>query len=320
VSPRARVFALVALVALVASGVVVIGVLATRSNVPSPKLRPGRPPLALDVGLRADPEAQALERAQALYNRGSPRRAAVIFARRRSLEAQVGAALAGWPDDSLRRLQALAAAHPRSSLVALHLGLALYWSHRDAEAVSAWHEAAAVQPDTPYAVRASDFLHPRFAPGLPVFVPSFPTPRRIRVLPPERQVSTLARLAARGGERARILYGVALERLGRPRSAEAQFATAARLAPNDPEALSAAAVGRFDKDDPSQAFGALGPLTRRFPHAQTVRFHLGLLLLWMVQVGQARSELREARAENPKSLLGRQAAEYLSVLGTVGTR
>jgi tetratricopeptide (TPR) repeat protein len=320
VSPRARVFALVTVAALAASGVVVIGVLATRSNVPSPKLRLGRPPLALDLGVRTDAGARALERAQSLYNRGRPSEAGEIFARQGSLEGQVGAALAAWPDHSLVRLQALAAGHPRSALVALHLGLALYWSHRDAEAAAAWRTAAAGQPDTPYAVRASDFLHPRFAPGLPVFAPSFPTPLRIRVLPPERQVDALARAAATGGSHAKILYGVALQRLGRQRSAEAQFAAAARLTPADPEARAAAAVGLFDKDDPSRAFSRLGPLVRTFPRAQTVRFHLGLLLLWMAQVPQARSELRLARAQNPATPLGRQASEYLAALRSVGTR
>jgi tetratricopeptide (TPR) repeat protein len=320
VTPRGRIFALVALAALVASGVVVIGVLATRSDVPSPKLRAGRPPLALDLGVRADANARALERAQALYNRGHAREAAAIFARQSSLEARVGAALAAWPDGALSRLQALAADHPRSALVALHLGLALYWSHRDAEAVTAWRTATTVQPDTAYAVRSSDFLHPRFPPGLPTFVPSFPAPLRIRVLPAQRQVAALAQLAAAGGARAKILYGVALQRLGHPRSAEAQFAAAARLAPNDPDARVAAAVGLFDKDDPSRAFGRLGPLTRTFPHAQTVRFHLGVLLLWMAQVEQARAELRLARAEDAGSALGKQASAYLAALKAVGTR
>jgi tetratricopeptide (TPR) repeat protein len=247
VGPRGRILAVVALAAALASGVVVIGVLATRSDVPSPKLRPGRPPLALDLGIRSDREARAIERGQALYNGGRPKEAAAFFAQSRSLEAQVGAALAAWPDDSLGRLDALAASHPRSALVALHLGLALYWSHRDAEAVTAWRHATAFEPDTPYAVRAADFLHPRFAPGLPLFVPSFPTPLRIRVLQPERQLVELERVAADGGAHAKLLYGVALQRLGRPRSAEAQFAAAARLAPNDPDARVAAAVGLFDK-------------------------------------------------------------------------
>ena len=319
-SPRARVFSLVVLAAVVASGVVVIGVLATRNDVPAPQLRPGRPPLALDLGLRTDPEARALERAQGLYNAGRPNRAAAVFRGRRSLEAQVGAALADWPDGSVARLRALAASHPRSALAALHLGLALYWSNRDAEATVAWRAATAVQPYTPYAVRASDFLHPRFAPGLPIFVPSFPTPLRIRVLAPQRQLQALAVAATDGGADAKILYGVALQRLGRPRSAEAQFAASARLAPTDPEARAAAAVGLFDKADPSLAFGRLGPLTRTFPHAQTVRFHLGLMLLWMAQVSQARKELRLAQAENPESPLGKQASAYLGAIRSFGTR
>jgi tetratricopeptide (TPR) repeat protein len=213
----------------------------------------------------------------------------------------------------VRRLQALAADHPRSGLVALHLGLAFYWSHRDAEAFRAWRAAEELQPDSLYAVRAGDLLHPRFAPGLPAFVPTFELPATNRLEP-------LARAAATGGARAHIVYGVALQRLDRPRSAEKQFAAAAAEAPNDAEARVAAAVGRFDKDNPSRAFSRLGPLVRVFPRAQTVRFHLGLLLIWIGQVRQAREELRRARADGPRTVLGRQAAQYLNVLKTVGTR
>ena len=321
VSSQGRVFFLVALAALGASGVVVIGVLATRNQVPSaPKLRADRPPLVLDLGVRSDAEARALERAQGLYNRGQPNRAAATFAQQHSLEAQVGAALAAWPAGTITRLQTLAASHPHSALVALHLGLALFWSRRESEATTAWRTARALQPDSLYAVRAADFLHPQFAPGLPVFVPSFPIPIGIRVLAPARQLAALARSAASGGAHAKILYGTALQRLERPRSAEAQFAAAARLAPSDPDARAAAAVGLFDKDNPSLAFGRLGPLVRTFPHAQTVRFHLGLLLLWMAQVSQARTELRLARAQAPHSLLGSQASAYLAALRSVGTR
>jgi tetratricopeptide (TPR) repeat protein len=317
VSPRGRVFFLVALAAVIASGVVVIGVLATRSNVPTVKPRPGTPPLALDFGLRDDAEARALAQAEDLYNRNhQQKRAAEIFGRYRSLEAEVGEALASWPADTVRRLQTLAAEHPRSSLVALHLGLALYWSRRDQEAETAWRAAEQLQPDTPYAVRAADFLHPRFAPGLPTFVPSFET--GLRITPARFDV--LKREAASGGAHPKILYGVALQRLGRPISAEREFAAAKRESPNDPEAVVAAAVGLFDKDDPAEAFSRLGPLVRVFPHAQTVRFHLGLLLLWMAQVSKAREELQKARAEGPGTPLGKQASAYLQALGQVGTR
>jgi tetratricopeptide (TPR) repeat protein len=319
-SPRARVFFLVALAAIVASGAVVVGVLATRSNVPSTKPRKGSPPLALDFGLRSDPEARALEQAQTLYDRNHDKaRAKQIFDRYRSLEAEVGSAYADWPSGTVARLETLAAQNPRSALVAFHLGTALYWARRDQEAVNAWRSAEQLQPDSPYAVSASGFLHPRFAPGLPTFVPSFGAPLQIRALSPQRQVAALAAAAQSDGADAKILYGVALQRLGHPRSAEQQFAAAARETPNDPEARTAAAVGLFDKDNPSLAFSRLGPLVRVFPHAQTVRFHLGLMLLWLVQVGKAREELQKARAEAPNSALGREAAQYLAALRQVGT-
>jgi hypothetical protein len=323
VSSRARVFSLVALAAVAASGVVVIGVLATRSNVPHVEPRRGTPPLALDLGLRADPEARALLQAETLYNRENKQKrkhAEAIFSRYHSLEAQVGAALAEWPSGTVAHLQTLAAEHPRSSLVALHLGFALYWSRRGQEAETAWRAAEKLQPDSLYAVRAADFLHPRFYPGLPTFVPSFQPPKQISVLTPALQVAALQQAAQAGGAHAKILYGVALQKLDRPLSAEAQFVAAARETPNDPEARVAKAVGLFDKADPSRAFSRLGPLVRVFPHAQTVRFHLGLLLIWIADLPKARQEFREARAEGPKTPLGRLATAYLSVLAQAGTR
>jgi predicted Zn-dependent protease len=319
-SPRGRVFFLVALAAVVASGAVVVGVLATRSNVPSTKPRKGSPPLALDFGLRNDAEARALQQAQTVYDRErDKKRAKEIFDRYRSLEAEVGSAIAAWPSGTVERLETLAAQNPRSSLVALHLGFALYWARQEQDAVTALRKAEQLQPDSPYAVRAADLLHPRFFPGLPTFVPTFAAPLAIRTLSPQRQVEALAAAARSDGADGKILYGVALQRLGHPRSAERQFAAAAREEPNDAEARTAAAVGLFDKDNPSRAFSRLGPLVRVFPHAQTVRFHLGLMLLWMAQVAKAREELQKARAEAPNSALGREAAQYLAALRKVGT-
>ena len=320
-SPSGRVFVLVALAALAASGVVVVGVLATRGDVPaSAKPRAGHPPLALDFGVRTDAEARALVRAERLYGHGRMDGAAASFTRYRSLEAQVGSALAAWPEGTIERLQQLHVEHPHSSLVAVHLGLALYWARRDAEAVAAWRAARRDEPDTPYAVRADDLLHPQFAPGLPRFVPAFRQPLQIRVLSAQRQFLALRRAAVRGGARMKILYGVALQELGRPLSAERQFAAAARLAPRNPDARVAEAVGLFDKANPARAFGRLGPLTRVFPHAQSVRFHLGLLLVWSAQVSAARRQFRLARSRDPESALGKEAAKYLGALRAVGTR
>jgi tetratricopeptide (TPR) repeat protein len=313
------VFSLVALAAAVASGVVVVGVLATRGHVPAAPKPRAHPPLALDLGLRTDAEARALRQAQGLYKDKDYHGAAAIFDRYRSLDAQVGAALADWPGATVSRLETLLAANPKSSLVALHLGLAYYSARRDADALAAWRAAARDQPDTPYAVRAGDLLHPQFAPGLPRFVPSFELPLRIRILPVQEQIAALGRAAAQGGARAKLLYGSALQQLEHPISAERQFAAAARLAPRDPDARVAAAVGLFDKANPARAFGRLGPLTRVFPRAQTVRFHLGLLLVWSAQIKEARRQLTLVETEDPRSLLGRQAAQYLTALGRVGT-
>jgi tetratricopeptide (TPR) repeat protein len=306
--------------ALTAAGVVVFGVVATRGHIPaSAKPRSGHPPLSLALGDRADREARELNRAQRLYAGRHYSEAATIFGRYRSLEAQVGSALAAWPSGSIERLENLQAAHRRSALVGLHLGLAYYWDRRNDDALATWRAAARDQPDTPYAVRADDFLHPQYAPGLPRFVPSFQPSLRIRALPGPQQVAALRADAAHGGAHARILYGTALQQLGRPVSAEREFAAAARLAPDDPDARVAEAVGRFDKAKPARAFGTLGPLTRVFPQAQTVRFHLGLLLLWSAQVKEARKQLLQARNEAPNSLLGRQATQYLAALGRIGT-
>src|SRR5690349_1053354 len=168
VSSRGRVFAIVLLAAVVAAGVVVVGVLATRGHVPgTAKPRTGHPPLTIYTGVRTDAQARALDRAQRLYAAKQYSDAAKIFGRYESLEAQVGQALAGWPSGTVDRLLELQAEHPKSALVALHLGLALFWERRDSDAASAWQAAIRDQPDTPYAIRAGDFLHPQFAPGLP---------------------------------------------------------------------------------------------------------------------------------------------------------
>jgi Flp pilus assembly protein TadD len=112
---------------------------------------------------------------------------------------------------------------------------------------------------------------------------------------------------------------VALQRLGRQRSAERVFAQAARIAPNDPDAQVAAAVGRFDKDDPSAAFSRLGPLAKRFPHAATVRFHLGLLLLWIGRVEPAKKQLRQAVADGRGTSSGTEAKRLLARLERTGS-
>ena len=318
-SPRARtslvVAALAALAALVVVGAAVLSAQERDSGAAAalqPQPRKGFPNLELSLGVRDDPEARELRRAVELYEAGRHQEAARIFGRFDSLEAKLGAAFAAWPA-SKDRIEQLGALYPRSALVQLHVGLARFWAGTGG-ALSAWREARDVEPDTPYAVRADDLIHLDFAPGLPVFVPSFPFS-----LEGGTPAAQLDGLRGESSLRGRLLYGVALQRLGRPVSARRAFAEALFMAPNDVDALVADAVGRYEKSNPAAAFSRLGPLTRRFPHAATVRFHLGVLLLWQRDVAAAKRQLRLARASEPGSPVAREAGRYLDELAQVGT-
>jgi hypothetical protein len=269
VSPRRRVYAIVAASAAGAAAAVVAITAATHEEVPRPLgPRSGAPPFA------ADPTQPA------------------------QLVADVRSAMRAWPQGTIPRLRALAEARPRSAFVRLNLGLALFWVRDDAGAVREWRLATSVAPDTPSAVRAGDLLHPDSPPGLPFFIPSEHPDPAIRL---------------------ELLRGIAFQRAGRPVSAERTFAAAARAAPGDPEAQVAAAVARFRKTAPERAFARLGPLVRRFPRAQTVRFHLGLLSIWINDFDQARRQLRLAHSLGPRTRLGREANTLLESLLNVGT-
>jgi len=287
---------------------------------PVTKPRTGAPPLLLDLGVRGDSEARALSRAAALYRSGRRKQAGGIFARYHSLPAQIGAAFAAWPDGGLDTLKQLVASYPRSALAELHLGWAYYWSGRTADAVRAWGQAVQVEPDSSAAVSASDVLHPSFLPGLPYIVTTLPPPPGVASLPAAQELRALQRAASRPDANAKLLYGVALWNLRRPLSAEREFRAAVALAPKDPMALTAAAVGSFSKARPVLAFSRLGPLTGTFPRAGVVRFHLGVLLLWTRELAKARTQLKLVVSLDPRSPYAAQAKRLLSALGHNGTK
>ncbi len=317
-SARRRIVLLVGLAAIAAVAVVAAAVLSSdggsaTTTAASTKPRPGRPPLSLALGFRDDHEALALARGAALYQQGKVDAAGGLFAPFDSLEAKVGSALAAWPQGALDRLEQLAKLYPKSAIVHLHLGLARLWA-RSGDPESAWRAAIEAEPDTPYAVLAGNLLHPKLPRGLPAFIPSFAAPAEVVQLAPERQLDALRLRAERGGVGDLLLYGVGLQRVGRPVSAAEAFQRAARRAPANAEAQAAAAVGQFDKDAPELAFGRLGPLTRRFPNEPTVRFHLGVLLLWTGRVDSAARQFRLAAATQTGSPLAREAARYLETI------
>jgi tetratricopeptide (TPR) repeat protein len=242
------------------------------------------PPLSLVVTGSGD-AARDLRRASTLYERGRLTEARELFDRHRSPEARVGSAYTRWPGETIARLEDL----PASGVSALHLGIAYAALGREDDARRELARVSRVAPDSPYSIRAGDLLYPRMVPGLPFFVP-------------ER--------AAQGP----LLAGIRFQRLGRPVSARRAFDEAARRAPNDPAALVASAVGHFEKARPAAAFSRLGPLSRRFPRAQIVRFHLGLLLLWIGAADEAKTQLERTVALDRDSRFGRDAKRILDRL------
>jgi tetratricopeptide (TPR) repeat protein len=322
VSPRARVRLIVGASALVAAAVVV-GVALNGRGDGSPERKP--PVLELSVLVGDDSEAQALRAAERAYDGGRVEAARAQFetilrSDPASVEAAVGAAIASWPDGTLDELRRLAGVHPGSALVHLHLGLALYAAGEQAEATAEWRRAAQVEPDSPSAVRAGDLLHPEMAPGLPSFFTDLKPPKDLATLTAQKQLDELERNAKDGGGADEwLLYGAALQRVGRPVSAREAFDRALEIAPERLDAQVAAAVGRFDKANPSAAFSRLGPLARDHPDAAVVRFHLGVLLLWIKDVEDARIQLERAAATLPESLYRREAKSLLSRLEGIGT-
>jgi tetratricopeptide (TPR) repeat protein len=205
----------------------------------------------------------------------------------------VRAAFANWPHGSVDALQRLGQEYPSSPLVQLYRGIGLFWAGYTNEAASALERAKTLGRDTPYEVAADNILHPQFFQGYPVFVPLRTNPLLER--------------------------GSSLQAKGHQHSAERLYLQAARRAPNDDEAQVAAAVGRFDKDDLSASFSRLGPLTRRFPRSQIVRFYLGLMLAWTGQRDQAVAEFKHVVALGPDTGLGRNAKEFIDRVGAGGT-
>jgi tetratricopeptide (TPR) repeat protein len=283
--------------------------------------RPGQPLLELEFGVRNTAENRALAQAEALFDRQhQPARAAAIFRRYDSLEAQLGLAFTSWNGpSSLGAVKKIVAAHPNDPAALLNLGWADYQAGRNADAAAAWQRTATRYPDSPYGVDAQDALHggPQ---GLPPIVTGLALPGSIANLPAAAQLSAMKRVAARGGAQAKLLYGSTLWNLRMPISAERELAAAAKLAPHDPVIRAAAAVALFSKANPTRAFAHLGPLTAVFPHSAPIEFHLGAMLVYIGEYGKAAKQLRAALADGPHSPYAKDAATLLASLASTGSK
>jgi predicted Zn-dependent protease len=265
-SPANRVRLIVSLLAVLAAGIVVGVVYATRQS-------------------PAQPKAQCKERPKPFIVPGMPT----------TNVAAVRAALALEPVAAARALEQLAFEAPNDPVVQFNYGTTLFCAGFVSDAVQAFRAAKQAGRDTYYEIQSDVLLHPQyFSQGYPPFQSTSHDPLLVR--------------------------GAILQRQGHQHSAEREWAKAARLHPGSDEAQVAAAVGRFDMDNLSASFSKLGPLVRRFPRSQSVRYHLGLLLAWTGQRDRAVTEFRLARSLGPKTVLGKEANTFLGGLVTGGTK
>jgi len=203
-------------------------------------------------------------------------------------------AFADWPHGSIPAMLKLQLQYPKDPVVQFYVGLAYAWAGYDGAAVPALRAAEKYGRNTPIEVSAEALMNPQDAPINPTF-----------------QLSA--------GSDALVRRGAELEAAGRVHSAETVFARNAHLHPNDPEALAAAAFGLFDKDNPSLAFGKLGPLAKRFPESQSVHFNLGYLLVVIGQSNQAVAQFKRTRALDASTSLGIEASRFLTAIANAGT-
>lgn len=209
--------------------------------------------------------------------------------------AAVKKALAKGPKRAARALEALAAEQPNDPVVQFNYATALFCAGFEADAVQAYRKAKQAGRDTRYQVVADNLLHPQFfKDGYPMFQYE--------------------------GRDPLLIEGQVAQRNFHQETAERLWARAAKLHPNDADAQVAAAVGRFDMDNLNASFSRLGPLVRRFPKSQTVRFHLALLLTWTGQGALAVKEFRAARDLGPTTMFGKEANAFLVRLGSSGTK
>lgn len=195
---------------------------------------------------------------------------------------------------SVSKLEQLENRYPKDAAVQINFGRALICAGYLDDASQALEAAKHAGRDTQYEIDADQLLHPTFFQyGYPVFKPS-------------------------SGSDPLLVQGALLQREGHQHSAERLYAKAARLHPNEVEAQVAAAVGRFDEDNPSAAFSHLGPLSKRFPHSQVVRYYLGLLLVWIGERQQAVTEFRKTVQLGPATPLGRQVQALLRQIAQSG--
>ncbi len=194
----------------------------------------------------------------------------------------------------------LAGLHPQDAVVQLNLGVALFWAGLPG-AEDAWRAAAASEPDTAYAVVAGNLLHPDYAKGLPDLRHD-DTAAECAGGPDSRRNSSSCSAAA-PSEASRESCCTASRCSGSACSARRSESSCRRRArrPETPRRRWRRPWAASTRHGRRRRSRGSGPLTRRFPDRATVRFHLGLLLLWSGEVKEARTQLVRATTVEPGS-------------------
>ncbi|HEX5449561.1 MAG TPA: hypothetical protein VFW85_05845 [Gaiellaceae bacterium] len=199
-----------------------------------------------------------------------------------------------WPSGTLARLELLVVRFPGNPVAQFNYGIALECRGYLNDAAQALAAAKKSGHNTQYEIAADQLLHPQFfQEGYPIFVPSGHDPLLIR--------------------------GSVLQRDGHQHSAERLYAKAAKLHPDEIEAQVAAAVGRFDEDNLNASFSRLGPLAKKYPQSQIVRYYLGLELVWIGEAKQAIAEFEKAKALGPHTQIGRETTQLLDRIAKAGS-
>jgi tetratricopeptide (TPR) repeat protein len=260
----------------------------------------GKPPLVLDLpGTPTDGSTDAqLKAAEQRLPAGDVRIA-------------VARAIVGYtPGDRQATIDALRELPQDDAVVAFHLGVAELWAGDPKDAQADLRHAKQLDPYGFYGERADNALHYNMPRGYPWYFP--PT------TPAERPSLAKLRAAVKANPRnsaAWLQLAVALEQQHRMQAIEA----ARKAVEASPTAVSprvALAVLSFDKDRPAASMGQLGPMLQQDEGNTEIRFHIGLLSLWVGLTTQALGEFRQVLREDPHGSYAKLSQSFIDKLDT----
>ena len=280
-----------------------------RPTAVEPQPRKGFPPLALSLGVRDDAEARELRRAVELYEAGRRDGGGDGSSRASTRSRRSSAPRSRTGRRAQDRIEQLGALYPaQRARPAARRARPLLGGHgRGAERLARGARRRARHALR--GARGATCSIREFAPGLPVFVPSFPYRDRGR-----EHAGGAARGAARRPDRARtppLRRRAAAARPARLGAARLRRGAAARA---ERRRRARRGRGRPLRRRATRRRRSAGSARSRAVSrsAATVRFHLGVLLLWQGDVQEAKRQLRLARQSEPGSRIAREAGRYLT--------